>query len=75
MQNLQHIKLKIGGIHCQNCANKIQAVLKGIKGVKDIEVEIIKNEGYGNVKIAFESPANIEAIREEILDCGYEILE
>ena len=75
MQNLQNIHLKVGGIHCQNCANKVVAVLKGVKGVKDIKVEIIKNEGYGNVKIDFASPASVDMIKEEILDCGYEILE
>lgn len=72
---MQNLSLKVGGIHCQNCASKVEAVLKGIKGVKNIEVEIIKNEGYGNVKIDFTSPASIEMIKEEILDFGYEILE
>lgn len=75
MQNLQNLSLKVGGVHCQNCASKVTAVLKGIKGVKNIEVEIIKNEGYGNVKIDFTSPANVEMIKEEIQDFGYEILE
>ena len=72
---MQNLTLKVGGIHCQNCASKVKAILKGIKGVKHIEVEVIKMQGNGIVKIEFDTPANAEAIKEEILDCGYEVLE
>lgn len=72
---MQNLTLKVGGIHCENCASKVKAILKGIKGVKHIEVEVIKMQRSGIVKIEFDTPASIEAIKEEILDCGYEVLE
>lgn len=72
---MQNLTLKVGGIHCENCASKVRAILKGIKGVKHIEVEVIKMRGSGIVKIEFDAPASIEVIKEEILDCGYEVLE
>lgn len=72
---MQNLTLKVGGIHCENCASKVRAILKGIKGVKHIEVEVIKMQGNGIVKIEFDTPASVEVIKEEILDCGYEVLE
>lgn len=72
---MQNLTLKVSGIHCENCASKVKAILKGINGVKHIEVEVIKMQGNGIVKIEFDNPASIEVIKEEILDCGYEVLE
>lgn len=72
---MQNLTLKVSGIHCENCASKVKAILRGIKGVKHIEVEVIKMQGNGIVKIEFDTPASVEVIKEEILDCGYEVLE
>jgi len=37
------VKLSVTGMHCDNCAAKVDKALRGVKGVKDVKVDL-KNE-------------------------------
>ncbi|TLD81022.1 hypothetical protein LS68_006020 [Helicobacter sp. MIT 05-5293] len=64
------ITLSVEGMKCGKCVDKIEKFVGEIEGVQMIEV----NLEHKNVKVEFENPANEAAIREAILDAGFEVL-
>lgn len=64
------IALSVEGMKCGKCVDKIEKFVGEIEGVQMIEV----NLEHKNVKVEFENPANETAIREAILDAGFEVL-
>ncbi|WP_163565353.1 copper-binding metallochaperone CopP [Helicobacter suis] len=66
---MQEIKLKVIGMTCQHCVDKIEKFVGELEGVNKIDVSLEKQQ----VVVAFENPANLEAIKEAILDAGYEL--
>jgi copper chaperone CopZ len=38
----QTVKLSIAGMTCQDCATKVDKALRGVKGVKDVKVDLEK---------------------------------
>jgi copper chaperone CopZ len=58
--------VKIAGMSCQHCVKAIESALKGLRGLKNIKVEI--------GKASFEIPAglNKDVIKKAIEDAGYE---
>ncbi|BCD46477.1 copper-binding metallochaperone CopP [Helicobacter suis] len=66
---MQEISLKVTGMTCQHCVDKIEKFVGELEGVNKIDVSLEKQQ----VVVAFENPANLEAIKEAILDAGYEL--
>ncbi|WP_163498487.1 copper-binding metallochaperone CopP [Helicobacter suis] len=66
---MQEISLKVKGMTCQHCVDKIEKFVGELEGVNKIDVSLEKQQ----VVVAFENPANLEAIKEAILDAGYEL--
>ncbi|GAD19174.1 copper ion binding protein [Helicobacter fennelliae] len=61
--------LKVNGMNCAHCENKIKTFVNELKGVKNTEVSLSTKE----VSVEFESPATLEQIKEAILDSGFEV--
>ncbi|WP_163563808.1 copper-binding metallochaperone CopP [Helicobacter suis] len=66
---MQEISLKVIGMTCQHCVDKIEKFVGELEGVNKIDVSLEKQQ----VVVAFEEPAKLEAIKEAILDAGYEL--
>ncbi|WP_163533104.1 copper-binding metallochaperone CopP [Helicobacter suis] len=66
---MQEISLKVTGMTCQHCVDKIEKFVGELEGVNKIDVSLEKQQ----VVVAFENPANLEAIKEAILDAGYKL--
>ncbi len=66
---MQEISLKVTGMTCQHCVDKIEKFVGELEGVNKFDVSLEKQQ----VVVAFENPANLEAIKEAILDAGYEL--
>ena len=62
--------LKVEGMRCGKCVDKIEKFVGEIEGVNAIEV----NLGNKNVRVEFESPANEAMIKEAIFDAGFEVI-
>lgn len=65
---MKEINLKIKGMHCEGCENRIKNSLITIDGID----EIIANHIDGTVLIKTTKEVNLENIKEKIEDLGFE---
>ena len=66
---MKEIKLKIDGIHCDNCRSRIKNVLEKNSEIK--EVEVIDDKAI----IKYDSDLNHEKVINTINDIGFETKE
>ena len=65
---MKEIKLKIEGMHCTGCSNRLEKVLNNTDGVEKATVSFEDKKAI----ITFdESKTNIEKIKEAIEDSGF----
>lgn len=65
-------ELKVSGMDCASCAQKIEKSLKKLDGVKEIEVNFVSEK----VEIEFdEDKISLDEIKGEIVKLGYEVEE
>lgn len=68
---MKEMELKVEGMHCTGCENRIKNSLKLINGVKEVEA----NHEKGTVKVIVENEEIIGSIKEEIIDLGFDVKE
>ncbi|CRF40406.1 copper-binding metallochaperone CopP [Helicobacter ailurogastricus] len=59
--------LKVSGMTCDHCVDKIEKFIGELEGIEHIEVNLNKQE----VAVTFNPPATLADIKEAILDAGY----
>lgn len=62
-------KIKVSGMHCNHCVEKIKRFVGEVSGVSAVSVDLEQKI----VVVDFKSPATLEAIKEAILDSGFEV--
>lgn len=62
-------EIKVNGMHCNHCIEKIKRFVGEVNGVGEVSVDLER----GVVDVEYESPATLEAIKEAILDSGFEV--
>jgi copper ion binding protein len=66
----KEISVKIGGMHCGNCAKSIQRGLLELDGVEAAEASFAEE----NAKISFDpEKISLEEIKQELSELGYEV--
>lgn len=65
---MKEINLKVIGMHCEGCENRIKNSLSTIDGIE----EVIANHIDGSVLIKTNKEVDIEDIKEKIEDLGFE---
>ena len=68
---MKGLKLKINGMMCGGCENRVKNALSEIDGVKSVEAA----HNTGIVVINSKKDLDISKIKEQIIDIGYEIVE
>ena len=68
---MKELKLKINGMMCGGCENRVKNALTEIDGVEKVETD----HTTGIVVINSEKDLDIAKIKEKIMDIGYEIVE
>lgn len=68
---MKEIKLKINGMMCEGCENRVKSALALIKGVENVDAD----HNTGIVTITSNEDLDISNIKEKIIDIGYEIEE
>ena len=68
---MKEINLKVNGMHCEGCENRIKNSLSTIDGID----EVTANHIYGTVVIKINKNVDLEKIKETIEDLGFEIEE
>ena len=67
---MKELKIKINGMVCGGCENRVKTALLEINGVEGVEA----NHNTGMVIIKSEKDLDIAQIEEKIIDLGYEII-
>ena len=62
-------EIKVSGMHCNHCIEKIKRFVGKVSGVSKVEVDLEQKI----VAVDFALPATLEAIKEAILDSGFEV--
>ena len=68
---MKELKIKINGMVCGGCENRVKTALSEISGVESVDA----NHNTGIVTIKSENDIDASQIKERILDLGYEIVE
>ena len=73
MEKNNKIEIKISGMSCTGCENRVENVLKNIENVESVNA----NYNTGIVEIGTNNIKNldIDMIKETLEDLGYDILE
>lgn len=73
MEKNNKIEIRISGMSCTGCENRVENVLKNIENVKSVNA----NYNTGIVEIGINNIKNldIDVIKETLEDLGYDILE
>ena len=61
--------IKVNGMMCQGCENRIQNALKTLEGVENV----VANHTTGTVTVISNNNVLENAIKEKIEDIGYEV--
>lgn len=66
----KNVVVKIKGMHCQNCVERIESGVGSLEGVDKVKVDLINNEA----KISFDDEkVNLEQINNKIKEVGYNL--
>ena len=68
---MKELKIKINGMVCEGCENRVKTALSEISGVESVDA----NHNTGIVTIKSENDIDATQIKERIVDLGYEIVE
>lgn len=68
---MKELVLRVEGMHCESCENRIKNVLGDLDGV----LEVVANHHEGIVKVKLLKEGDKDAIIAAILDLGFEVLE
>lgn len=69
--SMKEIILKVEGMACSGCENRVQNALKTIEGVEDVKARYIDKR----VKITFNQDVSKSILKEKIEELGYEVIE
>ena len=68
---MKEVELKVEGMHCEGCENRIKNVLKTIEKVKEVEAD----HKEGKVKIEAENDVDLNQIKEKIEDLDFKVVD
>lgn len=68
---MKELKIKINGMVCGGCENRVKIALSEISGVESVDAD----HNTGMVTIKTENDLDVAKIKERITDLGFEIIE
>ena len=69
---MKKVSLKIEGMHCEGCSNRLTRVLENLVGVTSVNVSLENKKADIEYN---EDILSIEEIKEAISDAGFETIE
>jgi heavy metal transport/detoxification protein len=73
MEKNNKIEIRISGMSCTGCENRVENVLKNIENVESVNANY--NTGIVEIGTNDIKNLNIDVIKETLEDLGYDILE
>ncbi len=68
---MKEIILKVEGMVCNGCENRVQNALKTIEGVENV----VADHTAGTVKVSVKEDVDENVLKEKIEDIGFEVKE
>ncbi len=68
---MKNIVIKVSGMHCSGCENRIKNVLSDIEGVEEVKA----NYQDGVVTVNANESIDVSTLNEKIEDLGFEVEE
>lgn len=68
---IKETTIKVNGMVCEGCENRVQNALKTIEGVENV----VANHNNGTVTITAEEVVSKNAMEEKIEDIGFEVVK
>lgn len=69
MNKMKEVNLKVNGMMCSGCENRVKNALKKIENVEEVYADHNKN----SVKIILKQDISIDILKDTIEDIGYEV--
>lgn len=73
MEKNNKIEIRISGMSCTGCENRVENVLKNVENVKSVNANY--NTGIVEIETNDIKDLDIDIIRKTLEDLGYDILE
>lgn len=73
MEKNNKIEIKISGMSCTGCENRVENILKNIENVESVNANY--NTGIVEIETNNIKDLDIDMIKETLEDLGYDILE
>ena len=73
MEKNNKIEIRISGMSCTGCENRVENILKNIENVKSVNANY--NTGIVEIETNDIKNLDIDVIKETLEDLGYDILE
>lgn len=73
MEKNNKIEIRISGMSCTGCENRVENVLKNIENVESVNANY--NTGIVEIETNNIKDLDIDVIKEALEDLGYDILE
>ena len=73
MEKNNKIKIRISGMSCTGCENRVENILKNIENVESVNANY--NTGIVEIETNNIKKLDIDVIKETLEDLGYDILE
>lgn len=73
MEKNNKIEIRISGMSCTGCENRVENVLKNIENIESINANY--NTGIVEIETNDIKNLDIDVIKENLEDLGYDILE
>lgn len=73
MKKNNKIEIRISGMSCTGCENRVENILKNIKNVESVNANY--NTGIIEIETNNIKDLDIDIIKETLEDLGYDILE
>lgn len=70
MKIMKEIIIKVNGMVCGGCENRVQNAIKSTKGVK----KVVADHQFGTVTILAKEEINETEIKEKIENIGFEVI-
>lgn len=66
---MEKITIKVEGMSCNHCVNRVKKAVAGVSGVKNVEVSLEEKSAV----VEFDAPATLEQIKAAVTDAGYDV--
>ena len=68
--NMQEVIIKVDGMMCEHCKKRVMEAIMKVENVKEVDINLETKE----VKIKFETALDLESVKKEVVNAGYEYL-